>query len=124
MSWKILQWAIIAVMVLILSVLITIAQRDDYIQDDDHWSMVYEAIQVPELVCDDFGNCVPGDQKRFVLFNEDGLTQPQCKDLFDEHLRRLNNNGAVIEYEIQCEHLMTKGHGYLFQYQNQWLLPP
>jgi len=91
---------------------------------DDHWSLVYEAIQVPELVCDDDGNCVPGDQKRFVLFNEDGLTQPECKDLFDEHLRRLNNNGAVIEYEIQCEHLMTKGHGYLFQYQNQWLLPP
>jgi hypothetical protein len=43
--------------------------------------------------------------------------------LYDEHLRRLNNNAAVIEYEIQCEHLMTKGHGYLFQYQDQWLLP-
>jgi len=89
---------------------------------DDHWSMVYEAVQVPELVCDDFGNCVPGDQKRFVLFNEDALTRQECTDLFDEHLRRLNNNAAVIEYEIGCGHLMTKGHGYLFQYQNQWLI--
>ncbi len=81
---------------------------------DDHWSMVYEAIQTPET---------PGGQKRFVLFNEDGLTQPACTDLYDEHLRRLNNNAAVIEYEIQCEHLMTKGHGYLFQRQENWLLP-
>lgn len=124
MSWKVLQWAIIAVLVVIFSVLITIAQRDDPLQTDDHWSMVYEAIQVPELVCDDFGNCVPGDQKRFVLFNEDGLTHPECRDLFDEHLRRLNNNAAVIEYEIHCKHLMTKGHGMEFQHQNQWLLPP
>ena len=91
--------------------------------DDDHWSMVYEAVQVPELVCDDQGVCVPGDQRRFVLFNEDGLTRVECTDLFDEHLRRLNNNAAVIEYEIGCGHLVTKGHGYLFQYQNQWLLP-
>lgn len=82
---------------------------------DDHWSMVYEAIQTPEA---------PGGQKRFVLFNEDGLTRLECTDLFDEHLRRLNNNAAVIEYEIGCGHLMTKGHGYLFQYQNQWLIGP
>ena len=81
---------------------------------DDHWSMVYEAIQTPEA---------PGGQKRFVLFNEDGLSKRACIALFDEHLRRLNNNGAVIEYEIQCEHLETKGHGYLFQRQDQWLLP-
>lgn len=117
MNWTILKWAIIAVVVVVWSLAITYAQRDD------HWSMVYEAIQVPELVCDDDGNCVPGDQKRFVLFNEDGLTQQACTDLYDEHLRRLNNNGAVIEYEIGCEHLMTKGHGMEFQYQNQWLLP-
>jgi hypothetical protein len=75
---------------------------------------VYEAIQTPEQ---------PGGQKRFVLFNEDGLSEQSCSSLYDEHLRRLNNNAAVIEYEIQCEHLMTKGHGYLFQYQNQWLIP-
>jgi hypothetical protein len=81
---------------------------------DDHWSMVYEAIQTPEA---------PGGQKRFVLFNEDGLTRRACTALFDEHLRRLNNNGAVIEYEIQCKNLETKGHGYLFQRQDQWLLP-
>ncbi len=81
---------------------------------DDHWSMVYEAIQTPEA---------PGGQKRFVLFNEDGLTRLACIDVYDEYLRRLNNNGAVIEYEIQCEHLMTKGHGYLFQRQENWLLP-
>jgi hypothetical protein len=80
---------------------------------DDHWSMVYEAVQTPE---------VPGGQKRFVLFNEDGLSRQACTDLFDEHLRRLNNNAAVIEYEIGCGHLVTKGHGYLFQYQNQWLI--
>ncbi len=90
----------------------------------NHWSMVYEAIQVPELVCDDDGNCVPGDLKRFVLFNEDGLSRQECTDLFDEHLRRLNNNAAVIEYEIGCGHLQTQGHGYLFQYQNQWLIEP
>jgi len=81
---------------------------------DDHWSMVYEAIQTPEA---------PGGQKRFVLFNEDGLTQQACTDLYDEHLRRLNNNAAVIEYEIECEHLMTKGHGTEFQTQDNWLLP-
>lgn len=108
MNWTIIRWAVVAVVVLVWSLAIFYAQRDD------HWSLVYEAIQVPEQ---------PGGQKRFVLFNEDGMTKPQCQDLFDEHLRRLNNNGAVIEYEIQCEHLMTKGHGYLFQYQNQWLLP-
>lgn len=100
--------AFVAVLVIVLSLGIT------YLAHDDHWSMVYEAIQTPEQ---------PGGQKRFVLFNEDGLTQQACTDLYDEHLRRLNNNGAVIEYEIQCGHLMTKGHGYLFQYQNQWLLP-
>lgn len=115
---KMRHWALIAVLVLVSSLLIT------YLQHDDHWSMVYEAIQVPELICDDDGNCVPGDQKRFVLFNEDGLTHRGCTDLYDEHLRRLNNNGAVISYEIQCEHLMTKGHGYLFQRQMYWLLPP
>ena len=81
---------------------------------DDHWSMVYEAIQTPEA---------PGGQKRFVLFNQDGLSKRRCIALFDEHLRRLNNNAAVIAYEIQCEHLQTKGHGMEFQYQNQWLLP-
>jgi len=110
-------WAWIVVAVVAVAVFV------NYVTPDYHWSMVYEAVQVPELVCDDDGNCVPGDQKRFVLFNEDGLTQQGCTDLYDEHLRRLNNNAAVIEYEIQCEHLMTKGHGYLFQYQNQWLLP-
>lgn len=83
-------------------------------RDDDHWSMVYEAVQTPEQA---------GGQRRLVLFNEDGLTRRECTDLFDEHLRRLNNNGAVIEYEIGCGHIMTRGHGYLFQYQNQWLLP-
>ena len=111
------QWIVIGTLLVIMSLFLVIPQ------DDDHWSMVYEAIQVPELVCDDFGNCVPGDQKRFVLFNEDGLTQPECKDLFDEYLRRLNNNAAVIEYEIGCDHIQTKGHGMEFQYQNQWLLP-
>lgn len=100
--------AFVAVLVIVLSLGIT------YLQHDDHWSMVYEAIQTPEQ---------PGGQKRFVLFNEDGLTRRACTDLYDEHLRRLNNNGAVIEYEIGCEHLMTKGHGMEFQYQNQWLLP-
>ncbi len=79
-----------------------------------HWSMVYEAIQTPEQ---------PGGQKRFVLFNEDWLTHDQCSDLFKEHLRRLNNNAAVIEYEIECEHLETKGHGTEFQRQDNWLLP-
>lgn len=92
-------------------------------KDDDNWSMVYESIHVPELVCDDDGNCVPGDLKRFVLFNEDHLSLQECTDLFNEHLRRLNNNAAVIEYEIGCGHLRTKGHGIDFQYQNQWLIP-
>lgn len=81
---------------------------------DDHWSMVYEAIQTPE---------VPGGQKRFVLFNEDGLSKMQCKNLFDEHLRRLNNNAAIISYEIGCSNLMTKGHGTEFQAQINWLIP-
>ncbi len=80
---------------------------------DDHWSMVYEAVQTPEA---------PGGQKRFVLFNEDGLSKKECTALYDEHLRRLNNNAAVIEYEIWCEHLKTKGHGYLFQRQMYWLI--
>lgn len=82
--------------------------------DDDDWSMVYEAVQTPEA---------PGGQKRFVLFNEDHLSRQECADLFNEHLRRLNNNAAVIEYEIGCGHLRTKGHGTEFQYQNQWLIP-
>ena len=81
---------------------------------DDHWSMVYEAIQTPET---------PGGQKRFVLFNEDGLTRLACIDVYDEYLRRLNNNAAVIEYVIECAYLQTKGHGYLFQTQDNWLLP-
>jgi hypothetical protein len=93
------------------------------VPSNDHWSMVYEAIQVPELVCDDDGNCVPADQKRFVLFNEDGLSRQECTDLFDEHLRRLNNNAAVIEYEIGCGHLQTKGHGTEFQRQMHWMIP-
>ncbi len=80
----------------------------------DHWSMVYEAIQTPEQ---------PGGQKRFVLFNEDGLTHPECRDLFDEYLRRLNNNAAVISYDIWCENLKTKGHGLEFQRQENWLIP-
>jgi hypothetical protein len=80
---------------------------------DDHWSMVYEAVQTPEA---------PGGQKRFVLFNEDGLSELQCSKVFAEHLRRLNNNGAVIEYEIGCRHLKSKGHGYLFQRQMYWLI--
>jgi hypothetical protein len=75
--------------------------------------MVYEAVQTPEA---------PGGQKRLVLFNEDGLTRTECTALFDEHLRRLNNNASIIEYEISCEYLATKGHGLEFQYQNQWLL--
>lgn len=100
--------AVVAVLVIVLSLGIT------YLQHDDHWSMVYEAIQTPEA---------PGGQKRFVLFNEDGLTHRGCTDLYDEHLRRLNNNAAVISYEIQCEHLMTKGHGTEFQTQDNWLLP-
>jgi hypothetical protein len=77
------------------------------------WSMVYEAVQTPEA---------PGGQKRFVLFNEDHLSRQECTDLFNEHLRRLNNNAAVIEYEISCKHLKTKGHGYLFQRQMYWLI--
>ncbi len=105
---NVMKWAIIAALVIVASLVIT------YLQHDDHWSMVYEAIQTPEQ---------PGGQRRFVLFNEDGLTRAACTDLYDEHLRRLNNNAAVIEYNIQCEHLMTKGHGMEFQYQNQWLLP-
>lgn len=92
--------------------------------DDDNWSMVYEAIQVPELVCDEDGNCVPADQKRFVLFNEDHLSRQECTDLFNEHLRRLNNNAAVIEYEIGCGHLRTKGHGVEFQRQMYWMIDP
>jgi hypothetical protein len=108
MNWTILKWAIIVAVVLVWAAAITFAQRDD------HWSMVYEAIQVPEQ---------PGGQKRFVLFNEDGLTESECTDVFDEHLRRLNNNAAVIEYEIRCKHLMTKGHGMEFQRQMYWLLP-
>ena len=71
---------------------------------DDHWSMVYEAIQVPELVCDDFGNCVPGDQKRFVLFNEDGLTRLECTDLF-EKLESRNGIGQVTVQAFR-EHLV------------------
>lgn len=108
MNWTIIKWAIIAALVLVSSLVIT------YLQRDGHWSMVYEAVQVPE---------VPGGQKRFVLFNEDGLTRWQCTDLFDEHLRRLNNNASVIEYVIGCTHLQTKGHGTEFQYQDQWLIP-
>lgn len=80
-----------------------------------HWSMVYEAVQTPE---------VPGGQKRYVLFNEDGLSRQACTDLFDEHLRRLNNNAAVIEYEIGCGHLQTKGHGVEFQRQMYWMIEP
>ena len=82
--------------------------------NDDHWSMVYEAVQTPE---------VPGGQRRLVLFNEDGLTQQECTDLFDEHLRRLNNTASIIEYEIGCGHLRTRGRGTEFQYQDQWLIP-
>jgi len=115
MNYKLLTW-MLALALVFMAVLIA------FLPHSNHWSMVYEAIQVPELVCDDDGNCVPGDQKRFVLFNEDGLTKQQCIDLFDEHLRRLNNNAAVIEYEISCDYLATQGHGIDFQYQNQWLL--
>lgn len=82
---------------------------------DNHWSMVYEAVQTPEA---------PGGQKRFVLFNEDGLSKRKCTALFDEHLRRLNNNGAVIEYEIECAYLETKGHGMNYQAQIHWLIGP
>lgn len=83
--------------------------------DDDNWSMVYEAVQTPET---------PGGQKRFVLFNEDHLSRQECTDLFNEHLRRLNNNAAVIEYEIGCGHLRTKGHGVDFQRQMHWMIGP
>ncbi len=110
--------ALIAVVIIIAVVILVTTFRQD-----DYWSMVYEAIQVPELVCDEDGNCVPGDQKRFVLFNEDGLSESECKDLFDEHLRRLNNNAAVIEYEIGCGYIQTKGHGTEFQRQEHWLIP-
>jgi hypothetical protein len=82
---------------------------------DAHWSMVYEAVQTPET---------PGGQKRFVLFNEDGLLRQECTDLFDKHLRRLNNNAAVIEYEIGCGYLHTKGHGVEFQRQIHWMIGP
>ena len=115
MNYKLLTW-MLALALAFVAVLVA------FLPYSSHWSMVYEAIQVPELVCDDDGNCVPGDKKRFVLFNEDGLTKQECTDLFDEHLRRLNNNAAVIEYEIGCSFLNTKGHGIDFQYQNQWLL--
>lgn len=98
-------WMVIAIIVVVILL------RDDR---DDHWSMVYEAVQTPE---------VPGGQRRLVLFNEDGLTRWQCTNLFDEHLRRLNNNASVIEYEIGCGHLRTRGRGTEFQYQNQWLIP-
>lgn len=83
--------------------------------EDNNWSMVYEAVQTPE---------VPGGQKRFVLFNEDHLSRQECTDLFNEHLRRLNNNAAVIEYEIGCGHLRTKGHGVDFQRQMHWMIGP
>lgn len=86
-----------------------------YMLPSDHWSMVYSAVQTPE---------VPGGQKRYVLFNEDGLSRQACTDLFDEHLRRLNNNAAVIEYEIGCGHLQTKGHGVEFQRQMYWMIEP
>jgi uncharacterized protein YjeT (DUF2065 family) len=86
-----------------------------YMLPDDNWSMVYEAVQTPE---------VPGGQKRFVLFNEDHLSRKECTDLFNEHLRRLNNNAAVIEYEIGCGHLHTKGHGVEFQRQIHWMIGP
>jgi hypothetical protein len=108
MNWTIIKWAIIAALVLVSSLVIT------YVQYNGHWSMVYEAVQTPE---------VPGGQKRFVLFNEDALTRRECTALFDEHLRRLNNNASIIEYEIGCEYLRTKGHGTEFQYQDQWLIP-
>lgn len=98
----------IAVWVVIVAVTLALMLHDN------HWSMVYEAVQTPE---------VPGGQKRLVLFNEDGLTRWECADLFDEHLRRLNNNVSVIEYEIGCGHLRTRGRGTKFQYQNQWLIP-
>lgn len=77
----------------------------------DDWSMVYEATQTPE---------VEGGPNRLVLFNEDGLTRMECAALFYEHLRRLNNNGAVIEYEIWCDNLNTKGRGTNFQRQMYW----
>ena len=102
-------WVALWIAIVIIGVIIIVP-----IVHDDHWSMVYEAIQVPE---------VPDGQKRFVLFNEDGLTRQECADLFDEHLRRLNNNAAVIEYEIGCGYLRTRGRGTDFQYQNQWLIP-
>lgn len=102
-----IKWVIIAAVVLVSSLVIT------YLQHDDHWSMVYEAVQTPE---------VPGGQQRFVLFNEDDLSRQECTDLFDEHLRRLNNNAAVIEYVIECAYLQTKGHGTDFQAQIHWLI--
>jgi hypothetical protein len=105
-------WFALWIVIIIVTTALVLHQP---LPHDDHWSMVYEAVQTPEQ---------PGGQKRFVLFNEDGLTRQECTDLFDEYLRRLNNNAAVIEYEIGCGHLMTKGHGYLFQYQNQWLIGP
>lgn len=108
MKWDSMKWFVVGTVLLIAAVLLIIPRPDD------HWSMVYEAIQVPEQ---------PGGQKRFVLFNEDGLTEQACTDLYDEHLRRLNNNAAVIEYEISCSYIQTKGHGMEFQYQNQWLIP-
>lgn len=102
-------WVALWIAIIVIGVIIIVP-----IVNDDHWSMVYEAVQVPE---------VPGGQKRLVLFNEDGLTRTECTDLFDEHLRRLNNNAAVIEYEIGCGHLRTRGRGTEFQYQDQWLIP-
>ncbi len=103
-------WVALWTAIVIVGVIIIVP-----IVNDDHWSMVYEAIQVPE---------VSGGQRRLVLFNEDGLTRLECTALFDEHLRRLNNNAAVIEYEIGCGYLRTRGHGIDFQYQNQWLIGP
>jgi len=99
----------------IVAAVVAVAVFVNYVTPDHHWSMVYEAIQTPEA---------PGGQKRLVLFNEDGLTESECTALFDEKLHVLNNNAAVMSYDISCEYLETTGHGYLFQAQNNWLLPP
>lgn len=103
------------ILFLVLGIAMGLASCDIAHDATDHWSMVYEAVQTPET---------SGGQKRFVLFNEDGLTHLECTDLFDTKLYVLNNNAAVISYEIQCEHLMTKGHGTEFQTQDNWLLLP
>lgn len=66
----------------------------------DHWSLVYEAVQTPE---------VPGGPARFARFVEDGISHSDCADLFFEKIHVLNNNASVVSYDVWCDHLGSKG---------------